>query len=183
MTRRPRSLTGRVITTGEPQTSALTFPANLIHPPQSQVTRSEDAVSNRITQLDMWAQKLGEGFGIPFTTFVMNPLPNEPRTGAEIAVVLLGALVNRAERVCLERRNGKWGLYFTREPAAFAQDRSSQTSPLRDAPLDIREKFLTLSEEFFRQYLKLCEDRLGTMKKSVDHADRTLGLLSQLRLE
>jgi len=54
---------------------------------------------------------------------------------------------------------------------------------LKDAPLDVRERFLVKSEEFFWAYLKLCEDRLGRMRGAVAKADRTLELLNSLRLE
>ena len=60
--------------------------------------------------------------------------------------------------------------------------RKTETIALKDAPLDVRERFLVKSEEFFRAYLKLCEDRLGKMKTSVTQADKTLELLSNLRL-
>jgi len=85
--------------------------------------------------------------------------------------------------VSLERRSGRWGLFFTREPALIATERRAETVLLKDAPLDVRERFLQKSEYFFREYLKLCEDRLGRMKGSVEDADCTLELLGTLRLE
>lgn len=160
----------------------LTFPKSLIHPPQSQVSRSEDAVSNRVSQLDMWAQRLGEGFGISFTSFTLNPLESSLNR-ANLAIAMLAALAYRDERVSLERRSGRWGLFFTREPALIANERRAETVLLKDAPLDVRERFLQKSEYFFREYLKLCEDRLGRMKGSVEDADSTLELLGTLRLE
>lgn len=75
------------------------------------------------------------------------------------------------------------GAYFTREPAALIQDRKAEAVPLKDAPLDVRERFLLKSEEFFRAYLQLCEDRLGRMHDSVSQADRTLELLERMRFE
>lgn len=160
----------------------LTFPKSLIHPPQSQLTRSEDAVSNRVTQLDIWAQRLGEGFGISFTTFILNPI-EQRLNNANVAIAMLATLAQRDERVSLERRNGRWGLYFTREPALIANERRAEAVLLKDAPLDVRERFLARSEQFFREYLSLCKDRLGRMKGSVEHADRTLNLLETLSLE
>src|SRR4051794_8388869 len=103
--------------------TALAFPAALIQPPQTQVARYEDAVSNRVAQLDVRAMQLGEGFGIPFTAFVLNPLvPPQSDNGVVLLASMLGALTFRQERVSLERRNGRWGLYFMREPAVVAQD-------------------------------------------------------------
>ena len=161
----------------------LTFKADLLYPQQSQLTRYEDAVAQRIVQLDTWAQRLGEGFGISFTTFVLNPPPsNFGDTGVEMVAAVLVAFTQRIERVSLERRSGRWGLYFTREPAALSQERRTEAVPLKDAPLDVRERFLTRSEEFIREYLKLCEDRLGRMKGAVSSADATLDLLENLRL-
>jgi hypothetical protein len=162
----------------------LTFPAALVHPPQSQVAQYEDAVSNRIGQLEVRALQLGEGFGIPFTSFVLNPLATPPLdTGLAVVASMLGALTTRPERISLERRNGRWGLYFTREPAVVAQERKADTVPLKDAPLDVRERFLVKSQEFFRSYLELCKDRLSSMKQSVHEADQTIALIDRLRLE
>src|SRR5437868_10298072 len=102
-------------------TTALTFPAALIHPPQSQFARSEDAVSDRINRLELYALKLAEGFGISFTTFQLNPLQGPiDDSGVAALVAVLGAFARREERVSLERRGGKWGLYYTREPAVIS---------------------------------------------------------------
>lgn len=172
-------------TSSKKQLTELAFPANLLHPPQSQLVRSEDAVSDRIVKLDAWANRLGEGFGISYTSFVLNPVPSvdDSSSGIVILTAVLATFGQRAERVSLERRGGRWGLYFTRDPAALAQDRKSDTIPLKDAPLDVRDRFLVKSEEFFREYLQLCEDRLGRMKDSVGSADRTLKLLENIQLK
>lgn len=166
---------------GKAPQKGLTFPRRFIHPPQSQLSRSEDAVSNRVSQLDTWAQRLGEGFGISFTAFTLNPVARSLNDNPVIA--MLAALAQRDERVSLERRGGRWGLFFTREPALIANERRAETVLLKDAPLDVRERFLQKSEDFFREYLKLCEDRLGRMKGSVEQADHTLLLLGTIRLE
>ncbi len=185
MASRNRSLTGTVAGRSDNTSDTeLTFPASLIHPPQSQVARSEDAVTDRISRLDGHAQKLGEGFGIPFGSFVLNPLPQvSGDNGLAALAIVLRTLTHREERVGLERRNGRWGLYFTREPAVIAQERRADAVLLKDAPLDVRERFLLQSENFFRAYLELCKDRLGRMQSSVSQADRTLDLLGRLRLE
>ena len=86
----------------------LTFKADLLYPQQSQLTRYEDAVAQRIVQLDTWAQRLGEGFGIAFTTFVLNPPPsNLGDTGMEMVATVLVAFTQRIERVSLERKSGR----------------------------------------------------------------------------
>jgi len=164
--------------------TAMTFPAALIHPPKSQVALSGDHVTDRIARLDTWAQQLGAGFGITFTGWELNPPPVPTTdTGWAIAASVLGALAHRLDRVSLERRGGRWGLYLTREPSVLAQDRRGETMLLKDAPLDARERFLVRSEEFFREYLKLCEERLGGMRVAVAQADRTLALLESMQLE
>lgn len=163
--------------------TALSFPAELIHPPKSQVALSGDAVTDRIARLDTWAQQLGAGFGISFTNFELNPPPLPVNdNGWAIAASVLAALAHRQDRVSLERRGGRWGLYLTREPAVIAQDRRGETMLLKDAPLDVRERFLVRSEEFFREYLKLCQERLGRMRVAVEQADRTLELLNGMQL-
>ena len=123
------ALTGKKVTS-----SGFSFPAHLLQPQQSQIMRSEDSVASSVMRMNSWAQKLGEGFGISYTEFSLNPL--QPNTDTLTAVIL--AFAHRNERISLERRSGKWGLYFTREPAAFAQDRTSEAVPLKDAPLDVR---------------------------------------------
>jgi hypothetical protein len=159
------------------------FPANLLRPQQSQVAQYSDAVTERITQLDLHAQLLGEGFGIPSSGFTLNPPPTpNADDGAGMVLALLHALAIREERVTLERRNGRWGLFFTRGISLIAQDRGAETVPLRDAPLDVRERFLLKSQEFFSAYFDLCKDRLGRMKSSVECADQTLRLLQDVRL-
>ncbi len=179
-----RSLVGTPV---QPAGSAqpLSFNAALIKPPQSQVQRSEDAVSDRVARLDAWAEQLGRGFGIPYTNFELNPIPDDDpmTTNARALIMALRQLTHRSERITLERRGGRWGLYFTREPALVAQERRADPVPLKDAPLDVRERFLRGSQEFFRTYLKLCEDRLGTMNSSVESADATLQLLENVSLE
>ena len=175
-----RSLTG----TASKQQSAtgLSFPRHLVHPPKSQVARSEDAVTDRIVQLDTHAQQLGEAFGIPFTSFVLNSLPTASSDATQVALAVL-ALLHREERVALERRGGRWGLYFTREAAVVQNyDKRTEPVPLKDAPLDVRERFLSKSEEFFRAYLDVCRNRLEKMHTSVAQGDRTLALLRNLTL-
>jgi hypothetical protein len=164
--------------------TALSFPAELIHPPKSQVALSGDAVTDRVARLDTWAQQLGAGFGISFTNFELNPTAQPVNdNGWAIAASVLAALAHRQDRVSLERRGGRRGLYLTREPAVIAQDRRGETMLLKDAPLDVRERFLVRSEEFFREYLKLCQERLGRMRVAVEQADRTLELLNGMQLE
>lgn len=184
MTTKGRALTGtRTVSATSASREGLSFPAELIHPQQSQLARSEDAVGRRLLELDLWAQRLGEGFGISYTGFILNPFEQAIPSGASDLIATLHAFTNRDERISLERRSGKWGLYFTREAALLSNDRRTETIPLKDAPLDVRERFMVKSEAFFRTYLKLCEDRLGKMKSSVLSADRTLELLNGLRFD
>jgi hypothetical protein len=185
MTTKNRSLTGTSATQSKGSNTGLTFPGRLIYPPQSQVARTEDAVTDHINQLDVHAQQLGQGFGISFTSFVLNPLL-EPASDSNVTAlaVAIASFLHRAERVSLERRSNRWGLYFTREAALVgSQDRKTEGVPLKDAPLDVREKFLLKSEEFFRDYLDLCRDRLAKMHDCVAQGDRTLALLHNLTLE
>src|SRR5260221_2098574 len=116
---------------------------------------------------------------------MLNDLPKaDPNDTMSVIAAVAIALVTRGERVSLERRQNRWGLFFTRQPALVGQEqRTSETVALKDAPLDVRERFLVKSEEFFRAYLKLCEDRLQKMHVSVSAADKTLALLDNLRLE
>lgn len=163
--------------------AGMSFPSTLLHPPQSQLTMSEDAVGDRIRRLDARAEELGRGFGIAFTSFILNPQPDDiPENSVRALSYALREFIQRNERITLERRNGRWGLYFTREPALLDKDRTPETVLLRDAPLDVRERFLVKSEVFFRQYLKLCEDRLSRMRSSVACADQTLSLLDNVQL-
>ena len=164
--------------------SAISFPAALLHPPQSQLTLSEDAVGDRIRRLDARAEELGRGFGIPFTSFILNAPPDAmPESNLGAMTYVLREFIQRNERITLERRTGRWGLYFTREPALLDKDRAAETVLLRDAPLDVRERFLVKSEAFFREYLALCQDRLGSMNASVVSADKTLALLDNVELK
>lgn len=178
------SLSGEAVPATGRASHKLTFPAHLVHPPQSQVAFYGDQVSQRIGQLDLAAQQFGAGFGISFTTFALNPL-SIPSSDNNLAILAstLQALSHREERVTLERRAGHWGLFYTRTPALMSQERTIESVPLKDASLDVRERFLVKSEAFFREYLKLCEDRLGRMKTSVTAANRTLDLLAGIRLE
>jgi hypothetical protein len=161
------------------------FPRGLLQPQRTQVNQYADAVTQRIAQLDGIAAQLAGGFGITFTSFELNPLevPDIADQGARLALGLMAAVARRTERVTLERREHQWGLYFTREPSMMLPSERVLTVPLREAPLDARERFLKASERFFNEYLVLCADRLGAMKGSVTAADRTLEMLSKLRLD
>lgn len=179
--RRPHTGTGIIPFADQP---GISFPATLLQPPQSQLTMSEDAVGDRIRRLDARAEELGRGFGIPFTSFILNPpTPLKMDTTLRAVTYMLQEFIQRNERITLERRNGRWGLYFTREPALLDKDRAAETVLLRDAPLDVRERFLVRSEAFFRGYLALCEARLGSMNASVTSADKTLALLDNVELK
>ena len=90
--------------------TTLTFNADLLYPLRSQLARYEDAVTQRIVQIDTCAQRVGEGFVISFTTFALNPSPSNVRdTGIEIVAALLVAFTHRIERASLERKSGRWG--------------------------------------------------------------------------
>lgn len=181
---RRRTLTGTVSTPASSlPNEELAFRADLIHPPQSQVVQYSDSVSDRIVRLDISAQRMAEGFGVAFTSFVLNPIAM-PDKGNNAALLLatLQSLTHKQERITLERRNARWGLYYMRSAPAIGNESAVDAVPLRDAPLDVRERFLTASEAFFREYLQLCEHRLGRMKKSIQAADRTIELLAAVRL-
>ena len=161
----------------------MSFPADLLYPNQSQVAQHGDAVSERIVRLDLHAQRLGEGFGIPLTDFVLNPpITLDPKEPTTAALAVLERLIVPEERVSLERKAGRWGLYFVRGSSYLTREQRTEAVPLRDAPLDVRERFLRRSQEFFRKYLQVCENRLGTMKGAVDAADETIRLLEQVSL-
>ena len=166
------------------QAHGFSLPPELILPSQSQVGKYADGVASRIIQLDERAKSLGERLGISLTSFKLTEPKQLPGSGGLEAVVnALAILVHREERVSLERRNGRWGLYFTREPTAMERDRGAEVMTLRDAPLDVRERFLLRSEDFFREYLALCTDRLGRMKTAIKCGDDTIRGLDELILE
>lgn len=72
----------------------------------------------------------------------------------DIIAAVAGGLTHEFERISLERRVGKWGLYFTRQhPLVGTERKVAETVPIKDAPLDVRERFFVKSEEFFRTYL------------------------------
>jgi hypothetical protein len=166
------------------------------HKPE--LDEESDAVAKRTVDLDARAQTLGESLGIAFTSFVLPAASGaaaasegggsgtEPdaaeasaNDGATMLAATLRTLTSREERVTLERRAGRWGLYFVRGAAALGGERGAETVPLKDAPLEARERFLLHSEAFFARYLDLCEDRRTRMRQAVAAADRTLALLDE----
>lgn len=165
-----------------PSKERIGFRADLLLPPKSQVAQYEDAVTARVIALNDHARKLGAGFGIPMTDFVLNPVPGSLDQPAGVDLLrLLRLLSHEAERVSLERRDSAWGLFFTREPPVFFQHQAKASVPLKDAPLDVRERFLEKSEQFFRAYIGLCEDRLARMKSAVSAADHTIELVQSIQ--
>ena len=74
------------------------------------------------------------------------------------------------------------GMTIHSRAAALNQERRTETVPLKEARLDVRERLLTRSEDFIREYLKLREDRLGQMRGTVSSADATVGMLETLHL-
>ena len=159
----------------------MSFPQDLLVPQSSQVQIYEDKVSSRIREIDAAASQLARGFGIGYAPgLYIDGIPE--RSGKPTLDLLAVAFLPR-QRVSLEKVNSAWGLVYSYEPAPMraANDRALRV-PLRDAPLEVREKFLQRSEEFFRRYLATCGDRLGSMKTAVDAGDRTLSLLRSIEL-
>jgi len=91
------------------------------------------------------------------------------------------------EQVTLEHRDGRWGLYYFRGPAALGPSASTtirpSTVPLKDAPLTVRERFLQRSESFFRRYIETVEGRLAKVKESVAAGDAALAMLEKMSLK
>lgn len=164
-----------------PQSTAISFPKDLLQSPPTQLQAYEDAVAGRVRELDARASQLARGFGIGYSPGVHLQEAAEYE-GTEV-LLLLGKMLIPTQRVSLEKVNGNWGLVYTYEPGVvkMGNDRGMRV-PLRDAPLDVREKFLRRSEEFFRRYLDSCKDRLAGMKDAVSAGDRTLELLQRIQL-
>lgn len=120
------------------------------------------------------------------TNFELNPLDAKQlgdglSPGWKAVAQACLVLTRQPERITLERREGRWALFFTRDRAPLDSASAPRSAvPLKDAPLDVRERFLQRSEDFFRAYLALCEDRLGRMKTAILQADRTLALLAAI---
>jgi hypothetical protein len=183
MVQKRRSLAGVAGSVASEQPGAIKFPAHLVSPPQSQLTKQSDAVSERIGQVEAVAVRLAEGFGVVFTLFELNPKPDlVPTTTAEALTSLVRTLTVPDERVSLERRSGVWGLYYQRGPTLVTREYNPNPVLLRDAPLEVRERFLLASERFFREYFALCEHRLGRMHEAVASADRALQLVRSVQL-
>lgn len=88
------------------------------------------------------------------------------------------------EWVLLERREGHWRLFYHREaPALGGNTGRSTVVPLRDSPLEIRQRFLEHSEGFFRTYLDTCRERIERMKSALEQADRALAFLEGTEFE
>ncbi len=169
----------KALPSGQP--TAITFRKDLLVPPATQLQQYEDAVSARVRELDSTASRFAQGFGIGYTPGILLDESLDEETH-ELLVVFARGLVAK-QRVSLEKINGNWGLVYSYEPPVIrtGNDRSFR-GPLRDAPLDVREKFLHRSEEFFRRYLASCQGRLTGMKDAVSAGDRTLELLQSIQL-
>jgi hypothetical protein len=166
--------------------SAFTFPKNLVHLPKSQAAQYADLVAQKISDLDTFAAQLGGAFGIAFTTFELvsaSELPKIQDEGLQLAVALLQEMSRRPERVVLERREQQWGLFYTREAPMLQPNERKHTVRLREASLDARLRFLNVSEEFFGQYLALCQERFGGLKDALTAGDHTLAMLRSLKFE
>lgn len=81
---------------------------------------------------------------------------------------LYAFLVHTAERVSVEKSNGEWSLVYTREANILdRQQRTAQTTPLRDASLSTREKFLTHAQAFVTKYLDMCRASKNSRNKAL----------------
>ncbi len=165
-----------------PQPAPFSFPKALLAPPPTQVQQYGDAVSLRIRELEAAASKLAGGFGIGFSPGMLLDEAQEQDNTTDLALMFIKSMMSK-QRVSLEKVGGAWGLIYSYEPGIvkIAGDRP-HSGPLRDAPLDVREKFLRRSEEFFRRYLSTCGGRLDSMKAAVDAGDTTLELLRSIKL-
>jgi hypothetical protein len=125
-------------------------------------TKSEFAswaeqINDRIAKLDGYAARLGSKYGLGSDPQWLYP-DNE-----------------NTEHITLEPVQGNWGLYYHRHASHEGQ---KPFSHLRDAPLKVRERFLELAEEFFRQYIDSVETRLQQVKASVAGGDAALAFLA-----
>lgn len=177
-----------------------TFDKSLLIPPRSQLELQNDAVAERVIEMDARAARLAAGFGIPYSQGIeLEPMRRsakelgekasggrpEQQQAALVALIVAGSSIMMApsQKVTVERRDGRWGLYYHYTPAPLfgSSDRASCV-PLKDAPIAIRRDFLQNSEEFFRGYLEICKGQLGNLAGVVEAADRTLALLDGLQV-
>lgn len=159
----------------------LTFPQALLRTPPSQLDMAQDEVTKVVEQLDERARHFGTTLGISMPNFDLNDVANEV-SQSEGWIVLAVALTRSPECVSLEKRDGRWGLWYTKVPPVLASSQRPVASvPLRDAPLEARMKFLRKSEEFFREYLKRAEEGLGSPQQAADIGKQTLAMLDRIK--
>lgn len=170
---------------GVTESRALTFPGELLHPPKAQLVQYEDALNHRVALLDEKANTFGTFFGVPMRDYEIDPLEKPTGEDGAAALWVLARMSLDREYFTLERaQNGVWGVYYTKKPGMFNQAAGViGPLPIRQASLDVRKKFLEKSEAFFREYLKRCNARFVDLKGTIAAGDRTLELLSQVKLE
>lgn len=167
-------------TSATPAPEPLTFPQALLRNPPSQLDMAQDEVTKVVEQLDERARHYGGMLGISMPLFEVSDPPNA--AGQSDAMALLVAMTRSAEYVSLEKRDGRWGLWFTRSaPLLGSAQRPAVTSPLRDAPFEVRMKFLRKSDDFFREYLKRSEEALGTPQQAAEMGKQTLAMLDRVK--
>ena len=165
----------------------LTFRAELLRPVPSQLELAHDEVTRVVEQLDERARDLGKALGVSMTTFEINPvaIPETLAKADQSSKALYEAfatLTRSQEVVTLEKRDGKWGLWYRHTPSPFvAAGRPATTVPLRDAPLEARMKFLHKSAEFFDAYLKRAQEGLGSPQQAAAAGMRALEMLNNIK--
>ncbi|NOJ80497.1 hypothetical protein [Myxococcus xanthus] len=158
----------------------LTFPQAVLRPIPSQLELAQNEVTKVVELCDERARHFGTMLGISMSAFELNDPPNT--TGQTDALALLVALTRSVESVSLERRDGRWGLWYTKSaPVLSSSQRPTTTVPLRDAPLEARMQFLRKSEEFFREYLKRTEEGLGSPQQAAEMGKSTLAMLDNIK--
>jgi len=135
--------------------------------PKSEMATWADQINDRISQLNDYAIRLGNKYGLASTPLLLH---STVTVGTPDSII--------SDQVTLERHEGNWGLYCHRLVGGVTK----QIVPLKDAPLAIRELFLQRAEPFFREYLERIESRLEQVKQSVAGGDAALSFLA-MKLE
>lgn len=163
-----------------PPTAGYVIDSSLIVPPRDQLSAYADSVSGCVEALNDRAVRLAEGFGMAMTPgYNINP---ETTDTGNAGLDVIKAVLHRNEYFSIDRKSGRWAIFYSRDPSAMGGAPAVHVS-LRDAPLDVREKFLQHSAAFFDMYLQRSQDRLAQMKSALTAGGQTLAMLDSITLK
>lgn len=138
----------------------------------------EDAeiVSELVREIESRVLTLAARVGAAFEFHLTEIQPVEGQEGLALVGRLAEIWLNGFEQVMIARHAGSWGLWYRK----VMQNQPVKESLLRDAPLEVRERFLRVSTRFVEEYATRHAARLEALNRSLEVGYQGVAYLDEL---